>query len=309
MRLAGRDLHLLRVFDAVVRHRGYAGAQTELGVGVSTISTQITQLETRLGMTLCRRGRTGFSLTEQGEAVYRETRLLLAGTEDFATRIGALRGTLSGTLRIGLVDHVASDLAFPLPAAIGALQRRADADSLRFELSQGSPRTLQADVLSQRLHMAIGAFPHRVDGLESLGLHTETHHLYCAPGHPLWDAADPEATPALDPARITAQRSVGRSYWREDHEGLRDFPKTTAMAEGLEPQLIMILSGAFIGYMPDHAVTHLVASDRLRALRPDLFAYHCRFEALTLPDPGPTTRALLQEFTRLQDDHFDEHQT
>src|SRR5205085_11496388 len=43
------DVRLLRVFRAVVEAGSFANAQAILNVGASTISTQMSQLETRLG--------------------------------------------------------------------------------------------------------------------------------------------------------------------------------------------------------------------------------------------------------------------
>ena len=51
------DLRLLRVFRAVVACGGFAAAELELNINRSTISRHIKDLETRLGVTLCRRGR------------------------------------------------------------------------------------------------------------------------------------------------------------------------------------------------------------------------------------------------------------
>ena len=67
MNLEGSDLRLLKVFDAVVRHRGLAAAQSELNISLSTISNHVTALEERLGLQLCQRGRGGFRLTDKGE--------------------------------------------------------------------------------------------------------------------------------------------------------------------------------------------------------------------------------------------------
>ena len=61
------DLRLLRVFRAVVACGGFAAAELELNINRSTISRHIKDLETRLGVTLCRRGRGGFALTPEGE--------------------------------------------------------------------------------------------------------------------------------------------------------------------------------------------------------------------------------------------------
>ena len=64
--VSNADLHLLRVFLSVVESGGFSKAQIALNVSQSTISTQMIDLETRLGMRLCRRGRSGFALQKKG---------------------------------------------------------------------------------------------------------------------------------------------------------------------------------------------------------------------------------------------------
>ena len=76
------DLKLLRVFVEVVRCGGFSAAQAALNSSQSAISGQMTTLETRLGVKLCDRGRSGFRLTDQGRATYAATqRLMLAVVE------------------------------------------------------------------------------------------------------------------------------------------------------------------------------------------------------------------------------------
>ncbi|WP_243747190.1 LysR family transcriptional regulator [Yersinia pestis] len=60
------DLRLLRVFKAVVDCGGMSAAELELNISLSTISKHIKDLEQRLGLTLCQRGREGFAVTERG---------------------------------------------------------------------------------------------------------------------------------------------------------------------------------------------------------------------------------------------------
>ncbi|GAA3141776.1 hypothetical protein GCM10020255_018510 [Rhodococcus baikonurensis] len=67
MRSSLPDLKLLRIFTSVVRHQGFAPAQQDLGLSASAISTYMSQLERQLGIVLCHRGRSGFSLTSKGE--------------------------------------------------------------------------------------------------------------------------------------------------------------------------------------------------------------------------------------------------
>jgi DNA-binding transcriptional LysR family regulator len=79
------DIRLLRVFKSVVDCGGMAASELELNIGTSTISRHIKDLETRLGLTLCRRGRGGFTMTAEGERIYEETLRLLASAETAST--------------------------------------------------------------------------------------------------------------------------------------------------------------------------------------------------------------------------------
>ena len=64
-RLSKTDLHLLAVFMTVVERGGFAAAQVSLNVGQSTVSRHIGDLENRLGMRLCQRGRRRLSTDRQ----------------------------------------------------------------------------------------------------------------------------------------------------------------------------------------------------------------------------------------------------
>ncbi len=68
--VAEYDLRLLRVFKAVVENGGFSAAEAELGITRSTISVHMANLETRMQLKLCIRGRQGFSLTEDGRSDY-----------------------------------------------------------------------------------------------------------------------------------------------------------------------------------------------------------------------------------------------
>ena len=71
--LSNLDLRLLQVFKAVVDCGGLSAAELELNIGTSTVSRHLKDLETRLGLVLCRRGRAGFSVTPEGQRIYEET--------------------------------------------------------------------------------------------------------------------------------------------------------------------------------------------------------------------------------------------
>ena len=77
------EISQLRVFKAVVTNGGFSAAQLELGLSPSTISGKMTELETRLGLSLCRRGRGGFFLTTDGQRIFEQTEGLFSALESF----------------------------------------------------------------------------------------------------------------------------------------------------------------------------------------------------------------------------------
>ena len=103
------DLKLLRIFATIVEAGGFAAAQSDLNLSLSTISSYITNLEARLGFTLCKRGRGGFALTREGQVVFEEAHRLFKSVHQYETKMRSLRNKLDGTLTIGLTDNTITD--------------------------------------------------------------------------------------------------------------------------------------------------------------------------------------------------------
>jgi DNA-binding transcriptional LysR family regulator len=275
MNLSGSDLRLLRVFDAVVRHGGLAAAQSELNVGLSTISNHITALEQRLGVQLCQRGRGGFSLTEKGELAIAATQRLLHAMDDFASDMWALRGKLVGDLKIGLLDSVVTDNNSRLHEAIRRFRQRPNA--VTFCLFQEQPQVLQEKILGGVFHLGIGSTPHRISGLDYEFLYEEHHSLYCGPGHELFDSA----SRVISLEEVRRYPIASRGYWREGQ--LRDlgFERVEAVVYNIEPQLSLIMSGGYLGFLPDHYAEAWLANGRVRKFPSKVASYTCNFEIMT----------------------------
>ena len=116
--LSKSDLHLLHVFTSVVEARGFSAAQIELNVSPSTISRQISNLEIRLGMKLCQRGRSGFRLTQKGELVYRATQRLFASVHEFNETVEDSRGKLDGSISLAVIDNWVFNRSSPFSKAL-----------------------------------------------------------------------------------------------------------------------------------------------------------------------------------------------
>ncbi len=266
------DFRLLHIFVAVVEAGGFAAAEVALNLSLPTISTHMKTLETRLGLTLCRRGRGGFLLTEAGEAVYAEARQLISAGEGFSARISGLRDRLAGPVRLGVLDAIITDPASRLTESLGAYAAAAPESEIQIHMRP--PDALLRDVLSNALDAAIGSFPRIALGLEYVDLYAERHSFYCGRRHPLFRTADAK----IDFEELRSYRLIGRTYW-----GARDIKafashRVGAMVSEMESEALLILSGAFLGYLPDHYAARWVDLGEMRALAPDRFGYTADFQ-------------------------------
>ncbi|NNL99173.1 MAG: LysR family transcriptional regulator, partial [Gammaproteobacteria bacterium] len=116
--VADVDIRLLRVFRAVAESGGLAAAESELNIGRSTISRHLNDLEARLGVTLCSRGRAGFALTGEGDVIYRAALRLLANIETFRSEVNEVRQQIAGHLTLAFFDKTATNPAAQIGAAI-----------------------------------------------------------------------------------------------------------------------------------------------------------------------------------------------
>ena len=81
-------------------------------------------LEKRLGMRLCQRGRAGFALTDEGREVYRATQTLLAALEGFRAEVNDLHQHLRGELNIGIINNLVTLPQMRITHALSALRGR-----------------------------------------------------------------------------------------------------------------------------------------------------------------------------------------
>ena len=267
------DLKLLRVFMAVARQRGFAAAQSELNVSQSTISIQISNLEQRLGMKLCQRGRGGFALTEEGKKVFDAAQGLFNHLDDFRSQIAGINSETAGVLSVGIIDNTASNPRFRLSDAIRLFKQRNRRTSIDVHIEP--PNTLTQMVLDGRVHVALGYFPLRTAKLRSVGIFSTDMGLYCGREHPLYLAEEAAVDWDLVTQHEHAQRGyVSTAQMPDPHRALT----FTARAFNIEGLAHLVLSGCYLAFLPRHYAEQWVRAGRMRPLRPDLFAYSSRYE-------------------------------
>jgi len=217
------DLRLIRTFRAVADCGGFSLAEVEQRMTKSAISKQISDLETRLGVQLCRRGRSGFALTTEGQSVYKASTRLFGEIEGFQVELKMI--TASGA-----------------------------------EVDQS--------VASRRLQIGFSTDCGKVMGTISLPLFSEVSYLYCSDRHPLFAVDEADLTVEMLNAQRFAQHAYSEAELRGEHN---THLSPSASGQFTEAIAMLVLTGNFVGFLPQHYAKTLVDAGKVRRLMPDHF--------------------------------------
>ena len=273
--LADMDLKLLRVFKAVVEAGGFTPAEIQLNLANSTISNYISDLEKRLDMRLCERGRAGFSLTEHGQSVYRATLELLNAVEQFKNSINRSHNRIMGDLHLGFAEHMLGAHKSCIVKALALFSTQAPEVNIRIS-TMGADEVISS-LLDHKVDIGITVMSQTYSELSSLKLFDEEMLLYCAESHPLYEQAETVSYDQLRHYRFV--ESPRLLPGREVHPDSQQW-NTQAKAHHQEARASLILSGHYLGFLPSHLVTSWNLDKQLKPLLADRYGYSNTFKAL-----------------------------
>ncbi|WP_447903435.1 LysR family transcriptional regulator [Pseudomonas serbica] len=271
--LQDMDLQLLRIFVTIVDCGGFSAAQGKLGIAQSTISTQMSKLEIRVGFRLCERGKGGFRLTTKGERVYQSARQLLDAVNSFTRETQAVSDTLIGELKIGLSEFLAPGVLELLGECVGSYRQRAH--DVTMEIITATPDTLETKLLNDDIQLAVGYFSKSQASLNYKTLFKERQTLYCGKAHPLFNKTiitEEDVNRAGKVSHVYRMKSLGARFVSE---------RQTAISEQVDADLIFILSGAHISFLPEHIASPWIAEGKLRPLLRSELSYEVDFQMAT----------------------------
>lgn len=270
MNLDASDLKNLRIFLLVAESSGFANAQFILNKDASTISRAVATLESRLGLTLCTRGRQGFALTDAGRTVQEEGRKILLSLRSFEHKLDSLKNEGGGRIAIGIIDNIVGDSAFRLHEAIRNISTRFN-DQVELAVYVESPYELERQLLRKDLDIAIGIFDRHHEALVYQDLYLEEDRLYCAPQSAIGQLLTPDfmLEEALD--LLSLQNFVARNFLNESDLQCLGFPVAgdVAYTSNVEAIALMVMSGKYLGFLPCHYAQRMVVEGALIPVFPD----------------------------------------
>ena len=277
------EVRLLRIFKAVVESGGLSAAELELNIGRSTVSRHLKDLEDRLGLVLCRRGRAGFALSVDGQRVYEGALRLLEAIDGFRTDVSNLHSDLVGNLRLGLFDKTATNPQAHLGRAVRDFRRAAP--EVKIDVTVGTLNSIESAVIDGRLNVGIVPDHRRSDSLEYHALFGERMNLYCGAQHPLF-AADHSA---LGWDELQDYDYVGLAFHSPNMEATHRFQlRRQASVTDQEAIATLVLSGCYLGFLPDHYAEVFVSAGLMRRVEHAECRYDVDFMAIVRRSPEPS---------------------
>ncbi|TAH48792.1 MAG: LysR family transcriptional regulator [Betaproteobacteria bacterium] len=280
------EIRLLRIFRAVVECRGLSAAELELNIGRSTVSRHLKDLEERLDLVLCRRGRAGFALTPDGERVYHAALHLLNAMDAFRTDVRDMHAELVGTLTIGLFDKTVTNPKARIGQAIRDFRRTAP--EVLLDVKVGTLNEIESGVIDGRLQVGIVPDHRRSDSLEYIELFGEMMYLYCGRQHPLFGARHEQV--AWED--LQDYDYAGLAFHSPNMEATHRFRlRRQATVSDQEAIVALILSGCYIGFLPDHYAAIFVRDGLIQRVEHPECMYEVRFVAILRRSPRPSRLA------------------
>ena len=147
------DLRQLATFRAIVATGNFARAADRLGIGASTVTLHVQQLEAELGGPMFIRHGRRLALTELGASVHSHADAISAHVGAIGEEAAELAAAARGTVRIGSIEPLAHLDLVPLLARLG------ERPHIRLRLDIGSTALLATSVADGRLAFALCSAP------------------------------------------------------------------------------------------------------------------------------------------------------
>ncbi|MGI9894899.1 LysR family transcriptional regulator [Vibrio natriegens] len=268
------DIKLIRLFKTVVECGSYTAAEPILGITKSAISLQMSDLEKRLNMKLCHRGRGGITLTDEGEAVLESAHILLASIEQFRNDVNQINNELRGELNIALVNNLVTQPHMKITRALKHIRKMSE--KININITMSTPADIEKGLIDGRFH--VGAFPtnNKSNNFDYRTLYNENYFLYCSNEHPLFMESEQNIE------RLKQTNSViTRHRMSPEVTDLYRKLKCSATASDHEGIAFLILTGTYIGFLPQHYADYWCNKGHMRPLFTDTFHFSSDISLVT----------------------------
>lgn len=175
------SLSKFEVFISVIESGSLTRAGEQLGLTQSAVSHAIASLEREYGFSILSRGRSGISLTSNGERLLPYMREMLRANERMKQEVASINGMEVGTVRIGTFTSVSTQW---LPGILKRFQDNYPA--IEIKLLEGYYDGIENWIQTGEVDFGFVSLPTTED-LETIPLKKDQLYLLVTDDHPLYD--------------------------------------------------------------------------------------------------------------------------
>ena len=274
------NLHLLRLFAAVVRTGSFSRAAEALNISQPAISKSVRDFELQVGCRLLDRWPGGARPTREGEILARHAEALFAAERAAEKELLSLRNLDSGSLRIGASTTIAS---YMMSEYLGSFHRKYPAIDLH--LWSANPRDIADRMAAREIEIALVEGPMEDQNLRTEVWRIEELKLIVSPFHPFASCKSPIDCVALEQESLIV---------RELGSGTREVVSQALAARGIEPKGTFeigsteaikqaVAAGLGVSILSTAAVADQVELDRLKIVAINDLQIECPLWQLKVP--------------------------
>jgi DNA-binding transcriptional LysR family regulator len=263
------DLVTLRALDAIARAGGVGAAAVEIGMSQQAVSARIRAAEERMGLNLLQRGRTGSTLTVEGQLIVEWGVPVLAAEAAFLASLAALAAGGRHALKVAASQSVAEAY---LPGWIAAFRSRGlDAD---IHLASGNSEWVLTRIRDGKARLGIIESPTIPPDLQSTVVGADRLVIAVAPTHPWAGRSTPLSARELSRTPLVAREQGSGTRTTLElalaEQGLSDLAAPAAELSSTGAIRAAIIGGVAPGVVSRALIADDVAAGRMVVVPSDV---------------------------------------
>ncbi|MBL8580157.1 MAG: hydrogen peroxide-inducible genes activator [Mesorhizobium sp.] len=240
----------MEYFDALAQTLHFGRAAEIAGVSQPALSSQIAEMEERLGCRLFERSAKAVRLTDEATALQPRIEKLLAELREIERFAAQGRGAMEGRFRLGIIPTIAPYL---LPRILPEIRERFP--KLRLELREAVTGTLVEETLGRRLDAFVAAMPIEAAGLATEELFADRFLLAVPRDDPAFAAPPvPPESPALERLMLLEEGHCMREQALSVCGSVKPVAMASYGATSLTTLLQMVAHGMGVTLVPEMAI-------------------------------------------------------
>ncbi len=194
----------------------------------------------------------------------------------FRNEVNENQDSMAGDLNIGISDNIIWDKEAQLPRAFQEFS--AIGSEVDLTLYVLSPDEIEHRLLDGRLHVGISCVMHKLASLSYEHLFDEVNYLYCGREHPLFNVPDRD----ISTADLVRSQYVKKGYAvNSDLQQANTAMGKRVVGFHVEAFALLVLSGRYIGFLPEHYAAIWREKGEVRKLHPKRYEAVVNFSVMT----------------------------